>query len=300
MTWFGQALPALLIFALSMAPVEMRAATQDPRPLTASEMQVFLPPVCAKAVVNTDDHDPDGMKCADIIGYPKLERSEKESAFVHPSLKFESIILGNLSAIGKDEAYISYNASFEAHVTLFGGGILFVREKGVWRLVAWYPAEQRGECLSLPDSIPLEMLCTFHDGYADAMDRALYVTYALPQAALARTDPTFSLRQDISIHLENAGCEEEREDPANLPPNPCGYWKKGKGFILDIGTLQRSHDASIFAELPITYATPQDVAAACHAGCFIGVKNRDTILKFTLHGRQIETRLPINPMPYPD
>jgi hypothetical protein len=297
------------------------ADPHDPHELTPAELATFLPLMCKTAT--EIPHAPAGYNyhCDSIIGYVD-GRNQPPNIRPHTEeISFTSILFGPITAAGRDEAYVSYHANFESHATLNGGGILFSRENGVWRLKHWYPAKQRGlGCLALPETAPLEMLCFEGDGHYDSSYEAVTVLAADPernQSALSYTlaQPFMAVRDNEIGQGGDQSCAAEHAQRTEHPTDmrdPCSYWKPGKGFLLALDAphrsyppapldwvgLQRSAQPGAFAETLAMYATPEDVAAVCHAGCFSHAKWNTAIVHFTLHGHRIDTDLPIDAQPY--
>ncbi|WP_297494106.1 hypothetical protein [Acidocella sp.] len=132
----------------------LAAANQDARPLTGAEQAAFLPLVCAGASAGTDGYAHD---CASLTGYPS---SDYGGAGLGLGMTLTSVILGHISDATADEAYVSYQGSFESHADNFGGGILFRADgKGGWVLEKWVPGGAMDGCLALDPQGRSRMLC---------------------------------------------------------------------------------------------------------------------------------------------
>lgn len=126
-------------------------ANQDARALTGAEQAAFLPLACAGAGAGSAGY---AHSCASLPGYPG---SDYGGAGLGLGLTFTSVAYGQFSA--PDQAYVSYQGSFEPHADNFGGGILFTRQAGGWALSAWYPGGALDGCLALSSSGRSKMLC---------------------------------------------------------------------------------------------------------------------------------------------
>src|ERR1700761_2088742 len=100
-------------------------ADHDSRKLTLGEQRAFFPLVCAHAVAHSKT-----ANCDRVRGYPDTSPIP-DGPF---SITLDAIATGAFTRAGADEAYVTYGASFEPHANNFGGGILFARARGGWRL----------------------------------------------------------------------------------------------------------------------------------------------------------------------
>jgi hypothetical protein len=131
------------------------AANHAPRGLSADEEAAFLPQICAGASAGSGGYQ---HNCASLPGYPSADVG---GAGLGLGLTLTSVTYGQLTAAGADEAYVSYQGSFEPHADNFGGGILFHRQGSAWQLAGWYPGGAVDHCLSLTLTGRARLLCLF-------------------------------------------------------------------------------------------------------------------------------------------
>lgn len=130
------------------------AANQDARPLGATAQTAFLPLVCGGASAGTDGYAHD---CTSLPGYPSADYGGAGTGL---GITLTSVIYGHITSPQADEAYVSYQGSFEPHADNFGGGILFAADgKGGWVLRKWVPGASMDGCLSLTPQGEAKMLC---------------------------------------------------------------------------------------------------------------------------------------------
>ena len=136
------------------APPPQEAANQDARALTAAEQAVFLPLVCGGASAGSGGY---AHNCTSLPAYPSADYG---GAGLGLGITLTSVVAGHFSNATAEEAYISYQGSFESHATNFGGGILFrANGTGGWVLENWFPGDIMDGCLSLNPQGRAKILC---------------------------------------------------------------------------------------------------------------------------------------------
>lgn len=272
--------------------VALGAANSDARALEAGEIAAFIPLICAGAVRETT---PDGVTqfhCNDVIGYSDTALGARLPD--EKTLTLVSVLMGGLTALNADQAYVSYRASFAAHADNFGGGILFERKEGTWRLVQWYPGAQRDECLALPGVGPAEALCRFHDGHIDSSADSIEVAFVVPQGGAAQ--PAHVLSNPVIARRDNnfTDCSDERDNPQHRSPyvaDPCAGATARNGLLVEIRSLHRAAGGRS-AEAAVLFAPAEEVERACLATCFRDASSVEGRLEFGLQGRVIDAGAP--------
>ena len=230
------ALSLLLAAALVRAPTA--AAATDTRPLTANERATFEKLLCDFPIMQGKE-----LACAALREYPR--------STVGATLSLYAIAYGSFARAGADEAYLSYGSSVEPHSSNYGGGVLFVRVDGSWRLVKWYPGQQMDNCLALPGAGQTKMLCLAGWTGQGETDTSLWVR-ELP------------FTHDMAV----LKAQDDRDTGSDImcPDLPAAP------MLLSIDALKRSRDPAAFAVASITYATAKDAAEACRHGGFAHVR----------------------------
>jgi hypothetical protein len=207
------------------------------------------------------------------------------------SITLSSIILGSITQPGKDEAYVTYWGDFMLHVDGFGGGALFEHVGGTWRLVQWYPAQQRDQCLALPGAGRLEALCQSRNGWAGVGFDWINVAYIVPPPG--EGSPVFTLSRQVSaVHGD---CDGERGRPYGLPqsmPVYCTMPDKSQGMLVAIGDLTRSAKPGLFAVASGSFARPEDLDEACAKTCLFDAIATAGVIGFKLDGNRITAVMP--------
>ncbi len=75
-------------------------------------------------------------------------------------------------------------------------------------------------------------------------------------------------------------------------------WRKGRGFLLQLGDLRRAAAPGVFATLPVTYAAPEAAARACAIDCFAELPETAGRITFVLDGKTLRVVMPIAMQPY--
>lgn len=127
------------------------ATNQDARALSGAEQAAFLPLVCGGASAGNSGFAHD---CTSLPGYPTADYGGAGTGL---GMTLTSVAYGNFT--GPDQAYVSYQGSFEPHVNNFGGGILFRKTANGWAVSAWHPGNAMDGCLVLNPSGATPLLC---------------------------------------------------------------------------------------------------------------------------------------------
>jgi hypothetical protein len=301
--WSAWAAASWLAFA-GLACANPGANPGDTVALSQSDLAIFVPLVCGGATP-APRLERTSFICHAVIGYPD---QAKIASLMHgfprrPGILvgFQTIIRGAITAPGRDEAYVSYGGDLESHAENLGGGILFRHQSGTWKMVKWYPGEHLDNCVALPDIAPVELVCLFEDSHAEDASMGISVVHAWPP--LEDKPTLYRLSADLGVIRDNMAdsCSAKIENAKHgwqEPIDPCGYWQKGHGFLLDIEDFKRSNLPGVLAQASIDYATPADIGRACHATCFLDVPRRHGNLQLIVNGYRIEARLPIDPQDY--
>ena len=237
-------------------------ANQDARPLTAAEQAAFLPLVCGGASAGSDGY---AHNCTSLPGYPS---DDYGGAGTGLGITLTSVITGNLSSATADEAYVSYQGSFEAHVDNFGGGILFSADgKGGWVLKKWVPGGAMDGCLSLNPQGRAKFLCVGGSTGQGETDTVL-MAKSIPETEGTNLLTASDLRQTMDA---NANCSLRKS--------------AGQAVLLGIDGIARS-GAGYAAQ--IEYVPAAQAEAACTAKAFPGAPVSRTTLILTWDGSAMQ------------
>lgn len=198
-------LPVLVIIAVIVAGVVFwphsapSVANTDPRALTAAEQAIFLPQACAGASAGSGGF---AQNCASLPGYPSKDYG---GAGLGGGLgiTLTSVAYGNF--LTGDEAYVSYQGSFESHATNFGGGVLFSRNSGTWELSAWYPGYSLDGCVSLTPTGEAQYACVRGSSGQGETDTALVKGVASYTVLLKASDLRGTMDPEANCKLRHAG-----------------------------------------------------------------------------------------------
>lgn len=204
------------------APV---AANHDARALTSAEQAAFLPLVCGGASAGTEGFAHD---CTSLPGYPSADYGGAGTGL---GISLSSVVIGHLSSPTADEAYVSYEGSFEPHVNNFGGGILFAANgKGGWTLEKWVPGAALDGCLSLNPQGRAKMLCLRGSSGQGETDTAL-VVLNIPDT----TGPTVLNASDLRETLNpNANCGLRRSVDQEVLLGIKSIARSDEGYVAQI------------------------------------------------------------------
>ncbi len=251
-------------------------ADRDSRRLNATEHNTFFPLVCQKPILHDKENN-----CAGVIGYP--DGSPGGSTF---SISLDAVSYGSFTRANADQAYVTYAADFEPHVNNFGGGILFERTAGKWKLVGWYPGGQMDHCLALPVTDVQNMLCLSDWSGQGETDSSVWLRHVPP----TNSSPFWK----ASIGILKA--QDAREAGV---AEPVGNYQctlprtKGEAILLSIGNLKRSKAAGFFAESTVTYASVGDTNAVCRKDKFAEVKETKGIVRYKLQSGKAVAVTPV-------
>jgi hypothetical protein len=240
---------AVLLFLSAMlftTHASAAPADHDSRPLTPAETAIFMPLACAPAA-----HPYDGRTCRTLIGYHGgIQDGHGET------LDFDAIAYGSFTAVGRDEAYLSYLSSVEPHATNFGGGILFRQVAGKWQMVRWYPGEQSVGCIRLPGKGRQKMLCSFLHVGGGAAESSLWVR-------VVRKNSTYEQRILNAIEPDDGSVGGFELDGSPYDYY-CGLRKnQNEPFLVSVENLHRSADPRYLADAVITYLPAASINQAC-------------------------------------
>ncbi len=235
---------------------------QDARGLTETEIDTFVPLICAGTISDGNGTSMGGQgfqkSCESLVGYP-----DSDSLLTYPDpddptknlpfeLAFTSILYGHLTDGQADQAYVSYLCSCEDHASNWGGGILFQYEATGWSLIRWYPGEAMDNCLMLAPTGKARMLCLTSFSGQGETDTSLMIetvpsTYYEDDSAYEKT---------ILSAVDDSGTGD--------PPSACGETTSpDQSIILSINSLAPSESPGFFAEAGIEYIAPEDAKTAC-------------------------------------
>ncbi|HWA30727.1 MAG TPA: hypothetical protein VG867_06505 [Rhizomicrobium sp.] len=250
-------------FCIAAFPSRAADTDHDSRVLRAAEQTVFFPLVCKKRIHRKDNN------CAGVIGLPGYAGDGATS------LTLDAVAYGAFTRPGADQAYVTYDASFEPHADNFGGGILFERRGGQWHLVHWYPGGQMETCVALPPEATQRMLCL--SGYTGMgeTDSSVWIDRVVPGDKLS------------SAAVLKAQDDREVGDGADTAE--CSRRNSPKdAVLLSIDDLKRSNAPGVLAVAKITYVTARDANAACRAGRFENAKETNGVVRFHFaHGKAV-------------
>jgi hypothetical protein len=263
-----------LIFLQPSVPYAAEVS-HDPRALTDVEIKTFVPLLCRSPVFYDAQ-----FNCDKIINYPSPDSVDDNDNFPHVDISLIAITYGAFTASKVHEAYVSYTSSFEPHATNFGGGILFDRVRGRWRLIRWYPGGQMDHCLSYSAGVLQEMLCL--SGYTG-------------QGQIYSSVSVMHVSEENDNYTVLVKAQDDREDGSPEDPNneDCERQReKDEVILLSVDTLYRTHDSNFFAEATVTYALPEDITMACDVKNFSNVKETKGVVRFSLQDGKIKAVTP--------
>lgn len=201
------------------------AANSDARVLIAAEQTAFLPLVCGGASTGSDGY---AHNCTSLPGYPS---SDYGGAGTGLGITLTSVITGHLSDATADEAYVSYQGSFESHADNFGGGILFAADgKGGWNLKKWVPGGAMDGCLSLNPQGRAKFLCVAGSTGQGETDTVL-LAESIPETQGTNLLTASDLRQTMD---PNANCGLRKSAGQDVLLGIDGIARSGAGYALQI------------------------------------------------------------------
>ena len=238
---FTRALAAVLFATLGIAASGGTGATnRASRPLTAQEMETFLPLVCARPHKSSDRDN----HCSKLNGYP----SEGDVAFA-----LTAILYGSFTRAGSDEAYATFFSPNFSHADNFGGGVLFAHANGSWKLARWFPGWLMDRCTGIPQTAPQLNLCaTGFTGQGETTSSVWVWRVPLSGGSLIPVGDAL-LRAD-----DTSGVSQEAE-------NGCySGVPRGRAHLTAIESIEPSSVAPYFAVAKVSYETGEDIASACN------------------------------------
>lgn len=244
---------ALGLHALHVLKAPQPQATNfNPRPLNDAEQTVFLKLVCSQAGGPLEGY---AHQCASLIGYPS---SDYGGAGLGIGITLQSVVYGHLTNDTEDEAYVTYEGSFEPHATNYGGGILFTGGPGKWALQGWYPGGQADQCVVLTPTGKARFVCLSNwEGQGESVSALALLNLPPPQG-----ERPFLLNAD-----------DLRE---TMTPNAnCQFLKAGQNVLLNIASLT---PAAGGARAKIAYVKADDAQKACLANQFANAPVSTTTL----------------------
>ncbi len=242
------------------APGPQGAANHDPHSLTAEEQAAFLPLVCAGVSAGSGGYQ---HNCASLTGYPSQDVG---GAGLGLGLTLTTVIYGQLTAAGADEAYVSYQGSFEPHADNFGGGILFENQGGAWRLANWFPGGAAEHCLSLNPTGRAKLLCLFSYAGQGEADSVLDLV-TIPSSGSLSLDKVLTAT-DLRGTM--------------APEANCGLRKSSDQAVL-LGISSLAHAAN-GATAQVEYVPAAQAATACAAKGFANAATQKATLTFAWDG----------------
>jgi len=224
------------------------AANSDARALTGAEQAVFLPLVCGGASAGSDGF---AQNCTSLPGYPS---SDYGGAGTGLGITLTSIITGHLSNATADEAYVSYQGSFESHADNYGGGILFKADgNGGWIVQKWVQGGILDGCLSLNPQGRARFLCTAGSTGQGETDTVL-LTQRIPDARGKNLLAASDLRQTMD---PNSNCGLRTSASQDVLLSIDGIARSGTGYAVQIqyvpaATAETACKVKNFATAPVS------------------------------------------------
>lgn len=246
---------------------QQQAFNLPPRPLTSEEQAGFIKLVCGDATGPSGGY---AHQCQSLPGYPS---SDYGGAGLGLGITLQNVIYGHLTSPTSNEAYVTYEASFEPHVNNYGGGILFVKNADQWTLKAWYPGGQASACILLTPTGRARFICLDHwEGQGESDSLLRLQTLPPPQG----DHPALLHGRDLRDTLTpNANCE-------NLSP--------GENILLSINTLIPTATG---AEAKISYVGTKAAQTACATSQFANAPVTNATLQLRWHNDHLGITPPL-------
>ena len=280
----GCRFPVLVIFAVMALSVSSQSAVpdRDPRPITPSEKEIFYHLVCIDPQPTENGFD---RGCGKVLGAPHNENLA--GAAGDPiRIRFLYIAYGSFTTARADEAYITYTSSMEPEGQFLGGGILFRRDNGHWKLVKLIHGGQMSECVALPTPGREHMLCTVRQHYCCGTSSAFIKV--ITGIDIDRFDDKNSLLRAYDSRREY---EEGSGDGGGY--EFCKAGAQGHTLLLSLRKVERSREPDSFAIVKITYVLPTEIRKACSDGNHPwDAKMQHGQVRFTIHGGRVDALLP--------
>lgn len=248
------------------SPTQLSAKDQSlnlpPQPLTSAEQTAFLGLVCGKA------SGPGGgyaHQCESLPGYPSADYG---GAGLGLGITLQTVSFGHFTSATADEAYVTYAGNFEPHATNYGGGIMFTRVDGHWRLQAWHPGGQASGCVLLTPTGRARFVCLSRwEGQGEADSNLTLTTLPPPQGNHTSLLRASDLRDTLN---PNANCQ-------TLSP--------GQNLLLAINTLVPAPGG---ATAKITYIAAKTAQTACATNRLASAPTSTATLALHWHDGQIK------------
>ena len=219
-----------------------QATNFNPRPLNDTEQASFLKLVCSHAGGPLESY---AHQCESLLGYPSQDYG---GAGLGIGITLQSVVYGHLTSDSTEDAYVTYEGSFEPHATNYGGGILFTGGPGKWALQGWYPGGQADQCVVLTPTGKARFVClSSWEGQGESVSALALLSLPPPQG-----ERPFLLNAD-----------DLRE---TMTPNAnCQFLKAGQNVLLNIEGLTAAPGG---ARAKIAYVKADDAQKACLANQF--------------------------------
>lgn len=249
-------------------PAASQSLNLPPQPLNGADQTTFLNLVCAKASGPAGGY---AHQCASLPGYPS---SDYGGAGLGLGLTLQNVVYGHLTSATADEAYVTYEGSFEPHASNYGGGILFTKAGDGWKLKGWYPGGQAESCVLLTSTGRAQFVClNSWQGQGETDDVLIQQTLPPPQNG-----------QGILLRA--------RDLRDTLNPNAnCQGLQQGQNVLLGINSLTATSGG---AEARISYVSAQAAQAACHASQFAAAPLTSATLALKWNGTHLTTSPALN------
>jgi len=265
---------SLLLFSTVAMAAPVPGAEHDPHTLSPSEMRLFLPAICGRAI--TIKH---GVNCTALTGYPTDGAAfDTKSGKASGEVSLDSVAYGHFTAPAAQEAYVTYSG-LEPHSDGFGGGILLRGSDRGWKAVRWFPGGQMDQCVALPDPGPQRMLCL--SGYAGMgeTDSSVWV--------IDLSGPGGTLKRANLLKAQD-GRQGSNDD----------YYCKGavashRPMLLSIDDLKRGREDGVLAVSSIAYAAAANVGQACAQHHFADMDEQSGTVRY----RYVQGTIKLDPAP---
>lgn len=227
---------------IRQAPSSSQSLNLPPQALTGAEQTTFLPLVCAKA---SDPAEGYAHQCASLPGYPS---SDYGGAGLGLGITLQNVIYGHLTNATANEAYVTYEGSFEPHATNYGGGILFTKATDGWKLLGWYPGGQADTCVLLTPKGRARFVCLNNwEGQGEADSILILQNLPPPESH----QPALLRARDLRNTMN--------------PNANCQGLETGQNILLSINSLTAAPGG---AEARVSYVSAQAAQTACSASQF--------------------------------
>lgn len=253
-------------------PFKQATANSDPRALTPGEDRQFLALVCAPLPAGAGA-SPYGTeyahRCGGLLGGGQGMGDEDD-------LSFTSVMYGHFTDAVANQAYVSYQGSFESHAANFGGAVLFNKTASGWALAGWYSGGQMDECISLNPSGQAKMLC-LSGGEGQGEITSLLSLETVPPSPEA---------DGPQYHVSELKADDARQ--TMTPGANCDEIKApDEAVLLGLDHLVRSTEPGAVASVQATYVAAGVAEAACKAGDFDKAPSQTAAVKLGWDGKTV-------------